>query len=439
MATYLYWTGGDNSSGTEASGWAAAKNTLAGAIALATSAGDIIKVHKTSQENVSGTTTFTFLESVSVICVDKDNSDALAVMGTGGWVGHNTTNYSIVFAGAFKVRINGLTVRNAGSLGCTINNSDGGHFYVKDFYHWQSSTTASPPLVLGNVNNSYTFIDGITVDMDRTSGNVSTIVCGGTVVVRGLVLDAVSSVGAALLTEINSTGSCNATFIDSNFSSAWASALIHNSVRTTGDWSLIRCKLPSNAVLLATQTHSNLSGHRVVALDCSSGDTHGIFRYQDAFGSIVSDSTIYFTAGSAAQSWKIVTTANCSHATPFVTPWIPVYHTGTSAITPRFEILRDGSTTAYQNDEIGAEFSAKVTSGSVIGTTYSDCMPLLGTAADQDTGAGLGSWTGESGTAWSGKIDAGSALTPAENGEILGRALVGEPSITVYLDPEIRW
>ena len=64
-------------------------------------------------------------------------------------------------------------------------------------------------------------------------------------------------------------------------------------------------------------------------------------------------------------------------------------------------------------------------------------MAILGTPANLDAGAGLGSWTGEGGTAWSGKADAGS-ITPAESGAIRGRWVVGEPSITVYVDPQIR-
>jgi hypothetical protein len=66
-------------------------------------------------------------------------------------------------------------------------------------------------------------------------------------------------------------------------------------------------------------------------------------------------------------------------------------------------------------------------------------MTLLGTPANQATGAGAGSWTGENATAWFGKCDSGAAITPAEVGEIIGRLVVGEPSITVYLDPQIRW
>ncbi len=172
--------------------------------------------------------------------------------------------------------------------------------------------------------------------------------------------------------------------------------------------------------------------------DCSSGDTHGIMHYADAFGSVVSDAGIYYTTGAAGQSWKVVTTANCSAATPFVTPWIAAYHSGVASITPWLEILRDGSSTAYQDDEVWSEWAAKVTSGTVIGTSYSDGMPLLGTPANQDAGAGTGSWTGENATAWSGMCDSGAAFTPAEVGELLARIVAGEPSITVYVDPQIR-
>ena len=64
---------------------------------------------------------------------------------------------------------------------------------------------------------------------------------------------------------------------------------------------------------------------------------------------------------------------------------------------------------------------------------------LAGTAGtSQAAGAGLGSWTGESGTAWSGKVDSGASVTPAETGYLSGRVCVGAASITVYVDPVIR-
>jgi hypothetical protein len=122
---------------------------------------------------------------------------------------------------------------------------------------------------------------------------------------------------------------------------------------------------------------------------------------------------------------------------------VSFYNTGTSGITPRFEILRDGSATAYTDAQVWGEFSAKVTSGSTQATFYNDRQALADwaagtTASDQAAGAGLGSWTGESGTAWSGKVDSGSTITPAENGHIRGRVVVGVASSTFYVNPQIE-
>jgi len=190
--------------------------------------------------------------------------------------------------------------------------------------------------------------------------------------------------------------------------------------------------------MLATQTHLNFSSAEVVVLDCSSGDTHGLFGYQNAFGSVVSDAGIFVTAGAAAQSWKIVTTANCSYYTPFTTPWLGYYNATLTAITPYAEILRNLSATAYQDDEVWCEVLAKTTDASTQGTPYSDRMTILGTPANQAAGVGLGSWTGEDATAWSGKVGLNASITPAEVGHISMRFVVGEPSITVYADPQIR-
>jgi hypothetical protein len=189
---------------------------------------------------------------------------------------------------------------------------------------------------------------------------------------------------------------------------------------------------------IATQAALNRSTAEVYAFDCATGDTHGLIAYVNPLGAISSDTGIYFTSGAAAQSWKITTTANASFYLPFVTPWLGYYNTGTSAITPYLEILRDGSATAYDDDEVWLDVAAKTTSGSTQATLYTSRMTLLGSPAANAAGAGLGSWTGESGTAWSGKIALGSSITPAEAGHIQARIVVGQPSITVYADPQVR-
>jgi hypothetical protein len=166
--------------------------------------------------------------------------------------------------------------------------------------------------------------------------------------------------------------------------------------------------------------------------------------HADAFGETTVSNTIYANDGAAYDgtnkcSWKIVTTANCSYYYPYVSPWIDCYHSGTGAITPYLEILRSGSTIKYQDDEVWGEFSYQGTSGSTKATIVSDRMTLLGTAADQTASSlDASGWTGEDATnnAFM-KLESGS-ITPAEIGHLRARVCVGEPSITVYVDPTIR-
>ena len=154
MATYLLWSGGNGTSGTAAGGWAAAYQTLTAALAGATSAGDVIKVHKTHQENVSAATTYTAQNHISLICVDKDASDALATMGTGGWIGHDTTSQTITFAGAFNVYFYGVTLRLAGASGrfISIANTDLSHYKLESCYLWMGTTASGSGLTVAGAD-----------------------------------------------------------------------------------------------------------------------------------------------------------------------------------------------------------------------------------------------------------------------------------------------
>jgi len=435
MATYFIWSGagGSNTGGS----WTNAFVAFGSAVTAATADGDIIKVHKTHQETIAAATTYTFANNVSVVCVDKDASDALAVMGTGGFISIN--NESLILAGAFAVYFYGMTLRltGASTRSCQLSASAGSQRLFEACSIELTNTGASSGLNAGGgadspsavtllnttlefgnaaqflrVNSLCTWIGGATAGSALTGLLTlgSTDPGGGTAVIEGVDFTSLSS----------------------------TAALLRDQTVIAGRAVFTRCKLPASYVLMASQTNANLSSGEVFVSDCASGDTHGLFGYANAVGSVVSDTGIYYTTGAAGQSWKIVTTSVASSRNPFQTPTIDLYHAGTSSITPYLEILRDGSTTAFQDDEVWAVFTAKTTSGNVLSTIYQDRMTLLGTPANQDAGAGLGSWTGEAGTAWSGKIDSGSAFTPAEAGHIRARVSVGEPSITVYVDPQIR-
>jgi len=436
MANIFCSSTGSNTSPYET--WAKAATTFTTAVGAATASGDVIAVDASSPPaDIAADTTWTFVNHVSVIASTNSGTSTITptTMGTTTYLGvSGATSYAITLAGAFKVYFYGITFRVAGSSNktMTLNSSDGGHFEFDSCYIW-IGTSVFASLQLGAPNSHFTvcrntvFRFGTTSQAFAIRGRCEFYNCS------------ISSAGSALSTMVANAGNANGRrFVGCDLSHI-TGTLIENDSNQSAQTTFVQCKLGSGVTVLGTQTSvPNKGSASAVLLDCSSGDTHGLFGYYDAFGSCISDVGIYYTSGAAAQSWKITTTANCSYYTPFVTPSIDLYHTGTSAITPYLEILRDGSATAYQNDEVWGEFSAKVTSGTVMGTAYTDKMALLGTAADQAAGAGTGSWTGEAGTAWSGKIDSGSALTPAENGHISARVFVGEPSITVYVDPQIR-
>lgn len=203
------------------------------------------------------------------------------------------------------------------------------------------------------------------------------------------------------------------------------------------------CKLAAGVVPLAAQTVTNQVPVEVELLDCSAGDEHYHHAYYNALGSMVVDTGIYANDGAKYDgtngcSWKIVTSGLASRANPFITPWVSKYHSAKSAITPRIEILRNGSATPFTDAEVWVQLSAKATAGASLASIYSDRVAVGGTGTAQPAGVGLAGWTGEGGTAWSGKLEPLSAITPAEIGDLAARICVGEPSVTVYADPTIR-
>lgn len=333
----------------------------------------------------------------------------------------------------------GITIRTAGSgnVQIAINGSDGGHFELEDCYLWSGSTTATAGRIGFNAGassgNGYTRLINPTFRFGATAQSIS---FGGRVEIVG---GSISSAGSAPTTVFGPGGTSTVGRVyGCDLSYAGSGTLVASTPAASAEMWFDRCQLGTGYTILASQSPANLGSARAYLLDCSDGDTHGIFGYADAMGTLTTDSGIYFTTSPAAQSWKIVTTANAGRYYPFVTPPLKVYTPAGSAITPYVEILRDGSTTAYNDDVVWAEFLAKTTSGSTLASLYTDRAAPLASGSAQANGAGLGSWTGESGTAWSGKIDSGGSFTPAEEGHTTARFCVGAASETVYIDPFVR-
>lgn len=442
MATYFVASGGSNTSPYDT--WAKAATSLATALAAATTAGDVVVIQynavPSGDAELAADTTYTFAGDIWLISASNDGGSAYTptAMGTANWIGNSTTNRFVAFAGNDRrAYVWGLTLRTAGSTADRIdlNNSAGGQFTYDNCYLWAGNTASSDGIRFNAAITNYTSLIGCTLRMGATGATINTM---GTVDMIG---GSISSAGSTptILFSVTSAGILNVVGADLSLVTG---TLIGNA-QASAAFTFDRCKFGAGVTVLGSQTSNPTRGSPWAWVsDCSSGDTHGLFGYYDGTGSVVSDTGIYFTSGAAAQSWKIVTNSNCTATNPFVTPWVDLYNTGTSAITPYFEILRDGSTTAYKDHEVWAEFSAKVTSGSTVATSSSDVATLVNRAtlngSNQAAGAGTGSWTGEAGSAWSGKCDSGSSITPAESGAIRGRIVVAGSSITIYVDPQIR-
>lgn len=411
-------------------------------IAAVSTAGDVGLIHYTSADVLSADTTYTFTDNTRFISVDKDNSSAPTVMGTTGYIGNTSgTSVSIGLTGP-RTYFYGLTFRTGGTNNRTLSfvTSDGDHMELEScYFYWGTTNTSGPASISIGVEaaaiaNYIRFIN-CTFRFGATAQGI--YIRQAKVDIEGGSISSDGSIPSVLF--LGSPRSSPDVTIQGMDLSSVTGTLVGNSTQSAHTYKLIQCKLGAGVTMLASQTDGTKGTGIAIVYDCSSGDTHTTFGYHDAFGSCVSDTGIYYTTGAAGQSWKITTTSNCSYYTPFVSQFVDYYNTGTSAITPYFEILRDGNATAFQNDEVWAEFWIKTTSGSTQSTRYDDSMALLGTPADQANGSGTGSWTGEQATAWSGKVDSGASVTPSEAGAIRGRLVVGEPSITVYFDPQVRF
>jgi hypothetical protein len=433
-------TGGSDTGGS----WANAFLTFAQAVTAASTAGDFIYVSHAHSESLSADTTYTFAANVRVLCVNS-STGALATTAV---IGAQSTNYSITFAGAYVYYIYGITLRNGTSSSTKVlvlSSTDGCHAEFENCKIELTGTNVSNSIRLSTLTsggaNDYVKLVGCTFKFSNAGQSISLYV--GVADVVACSVDSSGTAPTALFTagqsgQLTTLEACDLSFVTgtliANHAGSGARAYL-----------LINCKLGSGVTIMAAAgTVVNKGQTSVWAFNCNAGDNHYAMYHGDAFGETTVSNTVYANDGAAYDgtnkaSWKIVTTANCNYYYPYVSPWIDCYHSGTSAITPYLEILRSGSTTNYQNDEVWGEFSYQGTSGSTKATLVNDRMTPLGSAADQAASSlDASGWTGEDATnnAYM-KLESGS-ITPAEIGHLRARVCVGEPSITVYVDPTIR-
>jgi hypothetical protein len=432
---YVYSGAAGANNGTS---WTNAYTAFGSAVSASTANGDLIYVADDHNEALAGNTTYTFAAHVNVISVNRTSGLASG----GAFIGHTTTGRSITLGGTKRIYLYGVTFQVAGASleRIFVAGADESHFEMENCVLSLTSTTSIVSIELGQnngVGNTYVRLRNSTLKFGHTGQGIN---ARQTVDMEGCIVDPAGSIPATLFQSSGTGGAvrmlnCDLSSITGTLVGVWGnqSSTLH----------FTNCKLGSGVTVLASQAVANKGSVAAWLYDCAAGDQHYHIAHYDAFGATVVDTGIYADDGAQYDgtnrcAWKITTTANCSYYTPYVSPWFGRYHSATSAITPSIEILRDGSTTAYQDDEVWGEFSYKGTAGSTQASFVNDRMTLLGTPANQAAGVGTSGWTGENASAWSGKLAPASSFTPAEIGHLMARVVVGEPSITVYVDPAIR-
>lgn len=444
MATYfLSGAGLDTNNGLS---WAAPKQTMAGIIALSLVAGDVIVCDKANQFAYAAAQSWSFTTSLLFVSSTNPGSGTTITptpMDIGVSLGPRTGNFSLTVGGTFAGYLHFWGVAFSPGAGNTTGASFNGDNINWTFDNCRFDCTgSSQSIILGPSTSS-----GATVRMHikdcswrpATANNrLSFRACPA--LVERLTIDTTLVTPTGLTAA--SDGHNLVTFTGCDLSPITGSLLSSNNTSIAGTFIFHGCKLGAGVVPLAAQ--SQPVGHDVYLLDCSSGDNHGIFGYYNAKGSALTDTGTRLTAGAAGQSWKIVTNAYATVLDPFRTPPIPLYHTGTSAITPYIECLRNDGTASVLNDnQVWAEVMCKTIGGSPLLSDFTDRISILdiatgGAGTAQDAGAGTGAWTIASpNNPASFKINSGAAITPAEVGDISFRVCVAGAR-TVFIDPQPR-
>lgn len=458
MSVYFVSSAGSNTAPYDT--WTKAATSLSTALAAATSAGDIVVIKYNGVPAVDSALTtdktYTFAAPIALISASADDANTAYTptpMGASGRLGYTDTVQSgnISFAGGHAVFCYGLTVEITSIYGPAIKfaQSDNAYQIFESCLIKLNASHAAAFLQIGISSVDYNC--GVKFrNCDFYFGNAGHGLQfhQGTVIMEGCTVLATGAAPTKLWVDTPggmTVGAAKATHFGCDFSYLGAGSYLVGAMNASStEFVFTECKFGALSGVLAAQSRVNQSAVSVEVRDCSANDEHYHYQYHNVLGSLTVDTSIYLNDGasydgSAKCSWKIVTTANASFWNPFITPWISKFHSATAAITPRLEALRSGSATAYKDDQVWADFSCKTTSGSTLATIVSDRRALGGVGADQGASSkGAGDWQGEAGSAWFGKLEAPSPITPAEIGDLAARVCVGAPSATVYIDPQIR-
>ena len=458
MATYYVSSVDGNNADTGAS-WALAKATVAGALAVATTTGDIILVDSAHAYDAGGNSITWNASSgihVSIISTDRVNGGALAGASERCGTGSGGYAFYIATANAQTLYIQGMTIEPSttsndatvcviasaqppGVVGVTMKNCTLLRQSGNDKTTFQLGTTAA-----SNARLPVVVLDGCTFKTTSITYPSNTpFLRLGAAAVEIIGCSTVTTAGTTPTKILNGGAQAaqghfgDARIIDCDFS-ATACA---DTVDIGGTWypiEFVNCKFHASTTLVPTGTW--LAGAASVSyVNCDSCDTEYKYAHYSREGALTVDTATYAsdpaTVAGTSLSWKIVTTASAIESSPFVTPWVSTWIDSTGSKTLSLELVYD-SATNLTDREVWAEFEYLGNASYPLGTVVStrNANPFTGTGTDLT--AGSATWTEAMANDNKDKI----TTTVTVNGKGLARArlFVAKASQTLYVDPQLR-
>ena len=435
----------------DGSTWALAKATLGGALAIATSA-DTIWVSQAHAETAGAAKAHTFptTPGLRVLCGNDaaEPPTALAttatVTTTGNFAVTFTTGYAYIYGITFNsgTGISGL----ADMIFGTDTAKTGIVFDTCALKIPSTSTTA--PFKLGQIGGSLNInerkIEFIDCSFTQDASGMSALFELGT---GRFIFDNMTIAGAGATPPTNlfnanaGVALSNITTVkNSDLTGRALTNLVNVGVGTLSNIDFVNCKLPSLTSVTAG-TFSGPGGQYIRMHNCDNADTHIRFSENVWQGTVTQQTATRIRTGGATQADGVAysflvagnaNTVNLHH--PLVSPDIAIYNTAVGAsMTATVEILRD-SLTNLKDNEIWLELDHLGTSGFPKGSTASDRITnVLTAAADQATSSVTWDTTGMTNP---NKQKLVVTFTPQEAGYIVARVKLAA-NTSVYVDPKI--
>jgi hypothetical protein len=456
--TVYYVSSVDGSDASDGLTWANAKATVAGAIAVATASGDIIYVDSAHSFTPGAAITWnavTANQVLAIISASRASGEPPTAWAAGAAenVGAANAVFGIGSIGGQRLRIFGMTI-NGGT-----GNSAGAHISIA--VAGETDTIISVDLQgctlnVNSTNAAARLQFGPSADTTKltTTSNVVNCAVGiknvatGAVMlfrdcrvrITGLTMSYIGGSKPASLCDFQTNLTSDVTIADSDLSAYEKSGGFYFDITNmAGPLRLINCKTSATPGLYTGSFLGNVANITAVLVD--PGDTHNTFAYYNRLGQITQNTSNFANSGAqfdgAGISWEIVTTAACSEAEPFVTPWIHRWLDTTGSQDIHLQLLR-ASATDFTNREVWAEFECLENASFPIGTITStrNAQPFDGTPVDLTNSAKT--WTEI--VANDNEMECRVTRTVAEKCTARARLMVGVASITagnMYLDPSI--